>query len=183
MLDLDVLATSWVNSLAGAWKPLDYAFVAVTTAGVPLIVLVVALQWWPRANRSSERHVAIACGLSFLVGLALNQLILLFAHRLRPYDAGVTHLLIAPSSDPSFPSDHSTAVFSIAFAYLLHKRWLRAVAFIVAGSLVVFSRVYVGTHYVGDILGGMLTAFIAASIIWMAYPQGTRIDRWVTSIL
>src|SRR5262249_1926564 len=67
VLDLDILATSWVNSLAGVWKPLDFAFV----------------------------------------------------HRLRPYDAGVTHLLIAPSHDPSFPSDHSTAVFSIAFAYLL----------------------------------------------------------------
>jgi undecaprenyl-diphosphatase len=182
-LGLDILATSWVNSLAGAWKPLDVAFVAVTTAGVPLVVLAVALQWWPRADRSSERHVAIACGLSFLVGLALNQLILLFADRLRPYDAGVTHLLIAPSLDPSFPSDHSTAVFSIAFAYLLHKRWLRAVVFIVAGSFVVFSRVYVGTHYVGDILGGMLTAFIAASIVRTAYPQGTTIDRWVTSIL
>jgi hypothetical protein len=40
--------------------------------------------------------VAIVAGLSFLLGLGLNQLILLFIHRLRPYDAGRTHLLIRP---------------------------------------------------------------------------------------
>jgi undecaprenyl-diphosphatase len=74
-------------------------------------------------------------------------------------------------------------VFSIVFTYLPHRRWFKALIFTVTGALVVYSRVYGGTHYVGDILGGMLTAFIAASTVRVAYPEGTRIDRWVTSIL
>jgi len=36
--------------------------------------------------------------------------------RVRPYDAGVTRLLIERSQDPSFPSDHATIVFAVAFA-------------------------------------------------------------------
>ena len=34
-------------------------------------------------------------------------------HRIRPYDAGLTHLIVAPSFDWSFPSDHATAAFAI----------------------------------------------------------------------
>ena len=43
---------------------------------------------------------------TFLLGLALNQVILVFVHRARPYDDGVTNLLIARSADFSFPSFH-----------------------------------------------------------------------------
>ena len=132
MLALDVAATRCVNGLSGIWQPLDLAFLAVTKAGVPLIILAVALQWLSRVDRLGERHVAIACGLSFVLGLFLNQVIILFVDRIRPYDAGVTHLLIAPSTDSSFPSDHATAVFSIVFAYLLHKRFGKALLFAIA---------------------------------------------------
>ena len=102
---------------------------------------------------------------------------------MRPYDAGVTRLLIAPSADSSFPSDHATAVFSIVFAYLLHKRFGKALLFAIAGSLVAFSRIYVGTHYVGDILGGIMTGLLAAAVVRAAYAPGTRFDRWATGIL
>jgi undecaprenyl-diphosphatase len=183
MLGLDVAATRWVNGLSGIWHPLDLGLLAITWAGVPVIVLAVALSWWSRVDRLGERHIAIACGLSFLLGLFLNQVILLFVHRARPYDAGLTHLLIAPSLDASFPSDHATAVFSIVFAYLLHRRFGKALLFAIAGSLVAFSRIYVGTHYVGDILGGLLTGLLAAFIVRAAYARETRLDRWVTGIL
>jgi undecaprenyl-diphosphatase len=183
MLALDVAATRWVNGLSGMWHLLDLVLLAITWAGVPVIVLAVVLQWWSRVDRLGERHIAIACGLSFLLGLFLNQVILLFVHRARPYDAGLTHLLIAPSPDASFPSDHATAVFTIVFAYLLHRRFGKALLFAIAGSLVAFSRIYVGTHYVGDVLGGLLTGLLAAVIVRAAYMRETRFDRWVTGIL
>ncbi|MDH8190437.1 undecaprenyl-diphosphate phosphatase, partial [Klebsiella pneumoniae] len=73
------------------------------------------------------------------LGLALNQLILLLVHRMRPYDGGVTHLLTAPSADPSFPSDHATASFAIAAAFLLHGMWRAGLGFLAAAALVMFS--------------------------------------------
>ena len=183
MWSYDALATGWVNSFSGNWRPLDLALIAITTVGVPAMILAVALRWWSPIDRTRERHAAVAAGLSFILGLTLNQILLLFAHRVRPYDAGVTHLLIAPSRDPSFPSDHATAAFSIVFAFILQRRFLRAFLFSLAGSLLVLSRVYLGLHYVGDILGGMLTAFIAASVAQLVYREGTSFDRWITSIL
>ena len=45
------------------------------------------------------------------------------------------------------------------------------------------SRVYVGTHYVSDILGGAATGVIAASLVRAFYREGTRLDRFATEIL
>jgi undecaprenyl-diphosphatase len=183
MSSYDVLATGWVNSFSGTWRPLDLVLMAMSMVGAPAMILAVALRWWSRVDRARERHAAVAAGLSFILGLTLNQILLLFAHRVRPYDAGVTHLLIAPSRDPSFPSDHATAAFSIVFAFLLQKRFLRAFLFSLVGALLVISRVYLGIHYVGDIVGGMLTALIAASVVPLLYREGTAFDRRITGIL
>ena len=183
MYPLDVSVTSWINGFAGQIRPVDSLMIFITQAGVPLLVVAVVATWWIGGSIRSERHVAIACGLSFLLGLALNQAILLCVHRIRPYDVGVTHLLIAPSADSSFPSDHATATFAIFFGFLFNARHRKALYFFFGALLVVFSRVYVGIHYVSDILGGIGTAFLAAGLVRVAYREGTRLDRWATEIL
>jgi undecaprenyl-diphosphatase len=48
---------------------------------------------------------------------------------------------------------------------------------------VIVSRVYVGTHYASDVLGGAVTGIIAAAVVRSVYWEGTRADRFVTSIL
>ena len=180
---IDTSLTAWINGLAGRSHLLDLLMVAITQAGVPLLVAAVALQWWPRQGRESERHVLVACGLTFLLGLALNQGVLLLVHRVRPYDAGITHLLVARSADPSFPSDHATATFAIVLGFLLNARMGKAAVFLAGAMLVVLSRIFVGTHYVSDVLGGILTALMAAAFVRIAYVRGTRLDRWVTAVL
>jgi undecaprenyl-diphosphatase len=180
---LDAAATRTINGLGGASGPIDFPMVWVSAIGVPLLVLAVAGQWWRGPDRSHNRHVLVATGLSFLLGLAINQVILLFVHRMRPYDAGITHLLIARSADPSFPSDHATASFAIAAAFLLHGMRRLGLWFLAAAVLVAISRVYIGTHYVSDILGGAMTGIAAAILVRALYREGTRVDQLVTSIL
>jgi undecaprenyl-diphosphatase len=125
----------------------------------------------------------MAAGLSFLVGLCLNQIILLFIHRVRPYDAGNSHLIVSKSADWSFPSDHATASVAIisAFAFLGLPR--RAALFAILAILICWSRVFVGTHYLSDILGGCLTGIVAAVLVRAFYREGSRLDNFATSIL
>src|SRR5260370_7433472 len=91
---MDQAITQWINSLAGSSVLLDSAMIMVSDVGVPLLVALVVAQWWTKIDRTHVRHIFIAAGLSFLIGLGLNQIILLCVHRLRPYNPAVSHLLI-----------------------------------------------------------------------------------------
>jgi undecaprenyl-diphosphatase len=55
--------------------------------------------------------------------------------------------------------------------------------FLAAALLVTVSRVYVGTHYVSDVLGGALTGIVAAAFVRAFYWEGTRADRLIMRIL
>ena len=183
MYELDATLTHALNSVAGRSQLLNVMMIWVSAIGIPLLLLAVGGQWWRRADQQHNRHVLLAACFSFLLGLALNQLILLFVHRMRPYDAGITHLLIERSADPSFPSDHATATAAIAAAFLLHGMRKLGLWFLAAALLVIVSRVYIGTHYVSDVLGGALTGIFAAMLVRALFRQGTRADRWIISRL
>lgn len=180
---MDVALTRWINAPAGMHPALDIVLVGFTQFGVPLIVLLVVLQWWSKEDRTHVRHAALASGLSFLFGLAINQVILLFVHRIRPYDAGVSHLIIAPSTDWSFPSDHATASMAVVAAFAMQRLPRRTLTLFLLAFMVCWSRIYVGTHYVTDVLGGACTGILAAIIVRLAYREGTKLDRWTTGIL
>ncbi|MBL4928641.1 phosphatase PAP2 family protein [Fuscibacter oryzae] len=180
---MDAEITRWINSFAGISPILDRVVTFVTTFGVPLIVAVVVLQWWSRDDRRHVRHAAICAGLAFLLGLAINQVILLGVHRVRPYDMGLTHLLIAPSADWSFPSDHATASMAVVAAFVLQGLRVRSLALFGMAFLVCLSRVFVGTHYITDVLGGAATGLVAAIAVRLLYRENTRIDRLLTSLL
>ena len=160
--NIDALLTHWMNSPVGFHPFLDNLMIGVTYVTIPLMVLAVAVRWWSRLQRERERCLAIEAGLTFVVGMLINQLIVLFLSRVRPYDAGVTHLIVVPSSDSSFPSDHATGAIAIVAATWLNDHSRRAMLFAVPAGLLVFSRVYVGTHFVSDVIGGAGTAVAAA---------------------
>jgi undecaprenyl-diphosphatase len=180
---VDDAITHWINAAAGQSVAVDTAMRLVSAIGVPLMVILCVMQWWVGPNRHKMRHILVAAGLSFLAGLAFNQFLLLFIHRPRPYDAGITHLIASASADWSFPSDHATAVFAIVAAFALHAAYRRAALFGVIALLVVWSRVFIGTHYVSDILGGAATGLAAAALVRWLYPAGTRLDQLLTGLL
>ncbi len=81
MTALDVALTTWINGWAGHVAAADVLMTWISALGIPVLVLAVAVQWWlPRPDRS-RRHVLVAAGLSFLLGLGLNQVVLLVNRR------------------------------------------------------------------------------------------------------
>jgi undecaprenyl-diphosphatase len=180
---MDQALTHWINSFAGSNALLDSVMIIVTDAGVPLLVALVVAQWWSKNDRPHVRHACIAAGLSFLIGLAINQFIILFVHRLRPYDAGISHLIVSKSSDWSFPSDHATASIAIVVAFALQGLPSRAVPLGLLAALICWSRIFVGTHYLTDVLAGGLTGVVAVMLVRAFYRKGSRLDSIATGIL
>lgn len=64
----------------------------------------------------------------------------------------------------SFPSGHSAAAMSVAFAYALAFPVL-APALLGLAILVGASRVFLGVHYPGDVLAGQMIAIATAMVV------------------
>src|SRR4029079_11869578 len=108
------------------------------------------------------------------LGLVMSQVITQFWQRPRPFVAHPheTILLVAPSAEPSFPSDHAVAAFAIAFAVAFVGRRMGA-AFLAGATLIAVSRVIAGLHYPGDILGGAAIGLVSAAIVFSLGGAGS----------
>ena len=76
-----------------------------------------------------------------------------------------------------FVSSHATNYFGIGmFFYLVLRPIKKRVWWIIFGwvILVAYSRIYLGVHYLGDILGGMLLGLILGSVAYWMYALAHR---------
>jgi len=173
MLKLDLTLTQWINAAADQSGGLDLIMVFMAVYGLPLLIAGVALLWWMPGSRIHARHTCIVATIAFCASLLANQVLLLFIHRIRPYEVGLTHLIIRPSSDWAFPSDHATATFAILGTLWFRRiRWPLAIG-VPLGLLICVARVYVGVHYVSDIVGGICIGLGFSGLAVRFYPAGT----------
>jgi undecaprenyl-diphosphatase len=153
-----------INSAVRAHPLLKSVLVGFTTWGVVLFGAAAFLLWLlDRPRRPGIYRRACAAGLSAAaLALLVNQVVLHVWHRARPYEAhprGVIPL-VAASHDPSFPSDHASAAFAIAFGVLFVARRVGLV-FLAWAAMIAISRVLVGAHYPTDVLAGLAIGLIA----------------------
>jgi undecaprenyl-diphosphatase len=123
---------------------------------LPLIV-VVGMGWW--LHRRTWRPLGLLAAAYLGAELAFNAVKEL-VHRPRP-PAGI---LLKPVAGPSFPSGHATQAVAVygmlaALAAATTPRWSGkvtawALAVVISG-LVAVSRLYLGTQWLTDVLGGL----------------------------
>jgi undecaprenyl-diphosphatase len=161
-----------VNGLAGHLDAVDDTLeFAARSLPLLLVPLLLALWFWPgdRADRDERQWACLVATAAASLALGLNQVIIRLWDRPRPFADHDVRLLLPPSRDPSFPSDHATFVFAVAVAILLvHRR--AGIAALVLAIAVSFARVYVGEHYVGDVIAGAAIGAGAAVLVNAARP-------------
>jgi undecaprenyl-diphosphatase len=171
MTGIDYGLFKLINGLEGnafADRVLTLVAENLATVEMALIALVFLIPWTHR--RTERRRGAVlgtaAAGLALLIAQPIAHLV----DRARPYVDHPVHLLIARSPDPSFPSDHATGAFALAFGLWLYDRTMGTIMLVLA-ALLSFSRVFVGTHYPGDVLAG---ACLGAGMAGALYLLPTR---------
>ena len=148
-----------------AW--LGRALSFAETWAVPLIAIATVSLWLfarPGGDRKWKLASASAlCGAA--VGLLVNQIIGKIWHRPRPFAAHPgAHVWGSRSHDPSFPSDHASAAFGIAFAVFLYDRVVGSF-FLAAAAFIAVGRVFIGAHYPADVIAGCLVGFGVAFLV------------------
>lgn len=171
-----------VNEFAFDFKWLAHATYFFETVGVVFYGLAVLLLWLATAPGQERRwKVAALAGTAAAgVSLLINQLIGRFIwHRPRPYETHPQVYHLSHSHDPSFPSDHASAAFGIAFGiYFIDRRVGRF--FIAVATLIAAGRVLVGAHYVTDVLASLvISAVVAYLIVRFGRPLLDRGVRWL----
>jgi undecaprenyl-diphosphatase len=156
-----------VNRLAGRTHWAHPLFRTYAEDGIALFAMLLLVGWFLERRDDDVAGVAavVGAGIATLLAVGLVQLIGNVVDRARPYTAMPSaHLLVSKTADFSFPSDHATAVGAVAVGLLLTRRPLGAVACALA-VLMAFSRVYVGAHYPGDVLAGLVLGGLTAAAV------------------
>lgn len=151
--------------------------------GIVLFAVLLLVGWWlGRTSNSPVAKVSAAvwAGAGALLALVINQPIGAAIDRARPYNAIPNmHLLVDKTTDFSFPSDHATIAGAAAAGLWLVNRRLGIIATVAAVAMA-FARVYVGAHYPGDVLAGLV---LGAVVVLGLYKFAAMALRPITTAL
>lgn len=174
-IDADALLA--VNGLHDAFQD---AFWWMVTAKWSSVLLVLALLWI--LLRQNRRHALLVLAMLALAVLLADQvssgLIKHLVERLRPtHDPSLesaVHVINGYRGGLyGFVSSHAANSFAVAtlLSFIMRHRLVTFSLFTWA-LLQCYSRVYLGVHYPGDILGGIIVGVAAAWLVW-------RLMRWI----
>jgi len=155
---LDIQIFYSINGLAGRWPELDALMKSLSRPGTYLVpgVLAFAFWFWQQRRQAIVSGLVLAA-LIFAVdslSFGVKQLVA----RPRPCRAlPEVKQIVGCGRAYSFPSNHTvnTAAGGIFFQLLYPKTGYFVWPFV---GMIGFNRVYVGSHYVTDVLGGWIVA-------------------------
>ncbi len=174
----------WINRLADRTGWAHGFFKANASYGIVLFAILLATAYIDGRRHANLRAVAgsVWAAGAALVALGIGQVIGAAINRARPYETMANvHLLVDRTTDFAFPSDHATVAGAVAVGLLFTNRRWGIVASALA-ILMAFTRIYVGAHYPGDVLGGLaLGALVAAAGWFTIVPILRRLATWLST--
>ncbi|MGM0874997.1 MAG: phosphatase PAP2 family protein [Bacillota bacterium] len=136
-------------------KFLNFYFRNITHLGGAIATIAVSLMLI-FFSRGLIQAASIASAASLLISHLPVAIVKKLYPRKRPYIALLeTKVSANPLEDHSFPSGHTTAIFSVIIPFILYIPEL-AIVLIPLALSVGFSRMYLGLHYPSDVLAGCL---------------------------
>lgn len=173
----DMKLAQWLRTNNG--PALTDALLTITHMHAPAGIALLAAGMAAYLYLKRDYYWLLALLLTMPVGMALNVMLKLFFARQRP-EFEEPLLQLATFSFPSGHAAYSTMLYGLLAAYVAHRvdrwRWrlasiLMCVAVIV---LIAFSRLYLGAHYLTDVVAGVLEGIAWLALVWMALTTQRR---------
>jgi len=137
--------------------------------GVPITIGIAGLIEHDEKLINSACQIVVANAINLGATYALKYSI----NRDRPFITYPDIKNKANEGSPSFPSGHTSSAFATAtMLSLTYPRWYVIVPSYLWAGTVGYSRMYLGVHYPGDVLGGMITG---AGSAYLTY----KLNKWL----
>jgi undecaprenyl-diphosphatase len=162
---------SWLGRATSDFETAIVPVLAVATLGLWLLDRPGGRRRWKLASAYALASAGVA--------LLANRVIADVWDRPRPFESHHVSYVYGRSHDPSFPSDHASAAFAIAFAVLLVDRVVGSL-FLATAVLIGLGRVVIGAHYPADVLAGVLVGFGSALL---AVRLGRPLLSWLVRLV
>jgi undecaprenyl-diphosphatase len=162
MYRLDCKSFNYINQFFD-YKRLNTFFRNITFLGgatvtISFVLLLVIMTTGPL------QATAIASAISLTISHIPVAIVKKMYPRKRPYLVlENSHVMDNPLTDCSFPSGHTTAIFSVITPFILMYP-IFCVVLLPIGLMVAISRVYLGLHYPSDIIAGSLLGISSGMI-------------------
>lgn len=141
-----------------------------------------------------DKKYALIMGFGYVLSIGINFLLKVIIARPRPYVANPNILNKLTTVGYSFPSGHSVSVIFIVLAVvflmiILHrhskfklyqKLWFRILIYVLASLIVFFTliaRMYLGQHYLSDILVGLSLGTVCFIATYFVYKKIAMKDK------
>jgi undecaprenyl-diphosphatase len=163
---VDVQLSNWLHTHGSA--AVTTFLLLVTSFGSTVVVSCLAVLFGLYLLWRRRPYWLTAMVLSVFGGMGVNKLLKFVVHRARPHFNDP----ILSLTSYSFPSGHTmmaTVLYGVLAAFLISKtpRWSwRVLIVALAGCLILlvgFSRIYLGAHYLSDVL-----AALAEGLAWLS---------------
>lgn len=162
-----------LNAPAGLEGASLYA--AIGAAKYSIVGLATITLWRWLLDNSVGRAVIVHVVLAVLPAMAINFFAGLAFFHPRPFMIGLGQTYLAHAPEASFPSDHATFMWTIAFGllYWSPKRPSSWVAMLLA-ALTSWARVFLGVHFPLDIVGSMVVALVSVAALVPLYAVTSK---------
>lgn len=151
-------------------QPLDYFFRMVTLMGDGLFAVGLVLLLF----LFKKKYVALMAFSSFAISGIVAQVIKYLFDSPRPViffeNTGYMHFIegVTLHNYNSFPSGHTTSAFAIAAALgFAVKNKNYSILFLLLAALTGYSRMYLGQHFMEDVLAGSVIGVVSAMMCWL----------------
>ena len=156
---------SLINDMANQSIVLD-ALMIVISKVVPYIYIFILAGLYMQGSRTRNfklRGESFATGVLFVICLFGSFILGSMFYENRPFVDHTVVLIVNHAADASFPSDHAVGTMALACG-ILYYRWNLGTWMVYGSILVGISRVFVGNHYPGDILGAFILVWILTAL-------------------